>query len=454
MLSELRLRLTLMYLLIGLGLVAVLSGISYGLLNYYFQSSTDQALKLKMGLQFVEMRAPIPADLYKSISNSGLMTIDTISSTGVAESTETPAIPADEQESSHRMLEESELADIFVLPLTIKGLPTTGSTQVISQAQLSPAVFQQVLKYGSDIRTIKTQDGTPIRVLTYRVPATADIAAIQVGKSLKPQMDVLKQLLRGLILIGTGSVFIIGAGAWFLSGKSIRPAEVAFEKQKDFVANASHELRAPLTLIRAGIEVAKRDANAPQQQLVLEDALGDSDYMKQLLDDLLLLSRLDAHTVMLEKEQVKFPEFLDRVTRKMNMIASQAGIELSGESDSFELMADPNRLQQVLFILVDNAIRHNNTGGWVKLTARLVTNQVQIEVVDSGKGIPAEHLERVFDRFYKVEDGSRSAQKGSGLGLSIARGLVEAHHGRIKLSSKPGSGTKVTVVLPMRRKPV
>jgi signal transduction histidine kinase len=175
--------------------------------------------------------------------------------------------------------------------------------------------------------------------------------------------------------------------------------------------------------------------------------------MKHLLDDLLLLSRLDSRMVTLDKNPVQFPEFLEMVTRKMSMIASQSGIELTGESEAFELMADPNRLQQVIFILVDNAIRHNTPGGWVKVTARKVQTQVLIEVRDSGKGIPQEHLDRVFERFYKVEDGSRSAQKGSGLGLSIARGLVEAHWGKINLASKPGKGTNVTVSLPIGSKP-
>ena len=453
MLSELRLRLTLMYLLIGLSLVAALSGVTYGLLRYYFQSSTDQALKLKMGLQFIELKVPIPADLYKSISTSGLMAVDSITSMAASSTTVTGQMGSDESETSHRLLEESELADIFVLPLTIQGLPVLGNIQVISSSQIDPQAFQQALKYGSDLRTIKTSEGTLIRVLTYRVPSASDVAAIQVGKSLQPEMDVLMQLLRGLILIGLGSVIFIGVGAWILSGKSIQPAAMAFEKQREFVANASHELRAPLTLIHAGIEVAKRESDNSQRQQVLDDTLVDADYMKHLLDDLLLLSRLDSRMVTLDKNPVQFPEFLEMVTRKMSMIASQSGIELTGESEAFELMADPNRLQQVIFILVDNAIRHNTPGGWVKVTARKVQTQVLIEVRDSGKGIPQEHLDRVFERFYKVEDGSRSAQKGSGLGLSIARGLVEAHRGKIKLASKPGKGTNVTVSLPIGSKP-
>lgn len=454
MLNELRLRLTFMYLLIGLGMVAVLSAVSYGLLQYYFQSSTDQALKLKMGMQFIELQAPIPADLYKSISSSGLLSIDAIASAPAAALPGSAQAAPDEQETAHRMLEESQLADIFVLPLSILGTPIQTSMQTASPLTVDPQAFQQALKQGSDLRTVKASDGTSVRVLTYRVPSSSGVAAIQVGRSLQPQMDVLNQLLRSLILIGVASVIFLGAGAWFLSGKSIQPASEALEKQQEFVANASHELRAPLTLVRAGIEVAKRGSADTLQQQTLSDTLMDVDYMKHLLDDLLLLSRLDAKTVKLEKELIQFPQFLDSLTRKMSLIASDAGIELSGESETFGLMADPNRLQQVIFILVDNAIRHNTPGGWVKLSAKRIQNQVQIEVADSGKGIPAEHLERVFERFYKVEDGTRSAQKGSGLGLSIARGLVEAHRGRIKLTSKPGSGTRATIILPIGSLPV
>jgi len=172
-----------------------------------------------MGLQFIELKVPIPADLYKSISTSGLMAVDSITSMAASSTTVTGQMGSDESETSHRLLEESELADIFVLPLTIQGLPVLGNIQVISSSQIDPQAFQQALKYGSDLRTIKTSEGTLIRVLTYRVPSASDVAAIQVGKSLQPEMDVLMQLLRGLILIGLGSVIFIGVGAWDPFGK-------------------------------------------------------------------------------------------------------------------------------------------------------------------------------------------------------------------------------------------
>ncbi|MRR29267.1 HAMP domain-containing histidine kinase, partial [bacterium] len=275
---------------------------------------------------------------------------------------------------------------------------------------------------------------------------------LQMGVSLQPEMNVLAQLLRGLMLIGAGSVFFIGAGAWLVAGRYIRRTQLAFEKQQSFVANASHELRAPLTLIRAGIEVAKRESTDPRQAALLESSLSDADYMKRLIEDLLLLSRLDTQTVRLDKEIIQFPAFLETIARKLEVIAAESHITISAESEKFELSADPSRLQQVLFILVDNAVRHNHPGGFVKLTGKLVGDHVQIAVADSGKGIPREHLEKVFDRFYTVDDGSKAAKKGSGLGLSIARGLVHAHQGRIKIDSKSGKGTVVTLTLPQKSK--
>jgi len=455
MLKDLRLRLTVLFLLIGVGLVVVLGGVTYNLLRYYFLSSTDQALKLKMGLQFIELNSPIPADLYRSISGSGLFAIDasTNPASGVT-STQGPVSQSEEDEIRHRVLEESELADIFVLPLSIQGSLITSPTFTYNPLILDRAAFLQAIKFGSDLRTVTTSDGTPIRLLTYRVASQTDIAAIQVGVSIQPEMNVLGQLLRGLILIGAASVLFIGAGAWVLAGKTIRPTLLAFDKQQAFVANASHELRAPLTLIRAEIEVAKREAKDPKQITVLENSLVDADYMKKLIEDLLLLSRLDTQTVKLDKELIQFPGFLETITGKMELIAAEAKISISAESETFQVMADPNRLQQVLFILVDNAIRNNRSGGFVKLTGRRVEDQAQIAVTDSGKGIPEEHLDKVFDRFYTVEDGSKSAQNGSGLGLSIARGLVHAHQGKIKIASKAGLGTTVMISLPLKTKTV
>ena len=270
MLKDLRLRLTVLFLLIGVGLVVVLGGVTYNLLRYYFLSSTDQALKLKMGLQFIELNSPIPADLYRSISGSGLFAIDASTNpTSAVLSTPGQVSQSEEDEVRHRVLEESELADIFVLPLSIQGTLIKNPTFTYDPLILDQAAFLQAVKYGSDLRTVTTSDGTPIRLLTYRVASQTDIAAIQVGVSLQPEMNVLSQLLRGLILIGAASVLFIGAGAWVLAGKTIRPTLLAFDKQQAFVANASHELRAPLTLIRAEIEVAKREAKDPKQITVL-----------------------------------------------------------------------------------------------------------------------------------------------------------------------------------------
>ncbi len=456
MLKDLRLRLTLLFLLIGVGLVAVLSIVTYSLLRYYFISSTDQALKAKMGLQFIALNAPIPADLYESISTSRLFAIDTMT---IPSDNETPAIDAADKneeatEARNRGLQESELADIFVIPLSITGTPAKGSTSSLSPAVTDQAAFAQAIQSGSDLRTVTTSDGIPIRLLTYRISSQAGIAAIQAGVSLQPEMNVLAQLLRGLILIGAGSVFFIGTGAWLLAGRYIRRTQLAFEKQQSFVANASHELRAPLTLIRAGIEVAKRESRDPRQIALLDNSLADADYMKRLIEDLLLLSRLDTQTVRLEKEPVQFPDFLQTVAQKMEVIAAGSDVSISAESDAFQLSADPNRLQQVLFILVDNAVRNNRPGGFIRLTGRLAGDHAMIAVIDSGKGIPEEHLEKVFDRFYTVDDGSKAAQKGSGLGLSIASGLIHAHQGRIKIASKPGKGTAVTITLPLKTKSV
>lgn len=453
MLKRLRLRLTLFYLLVGIGLVAAVTAISYSLLQYYFLSSTDQALRVKMGMQFIAIDSPMPVDLYNSIRNSGLVTANQVivaaSSEEATESSLEEGTERDNEVDRQRILQESELADIFVIPLNIQGQVVQSPPAGVLPISIDQAALQSALRNGSDLRTVKTSDGSPIRLLTYSVHGQGDPAFFQVGRSLKQQTDVLVNLLRGLLFLSGGIVLIIGAGAWFLSGRSIRPAQEAMEKQHTFIANASHELRAPLTLIRAGMEVADRESRDPRQKQVLEDALADADYMKRLIDDLLLLSRLDGHSLVLEKRKIQLANFLSNMSHKLKPLTADAGLSLLAESDEGYFQADPERLQQILFILTDNAIRNNHPGGWVKLNGRIEKNGVAITVSDSGKGIPQQHLEKVFDRFYKVDDGSRAARKGSGLGLSIARGLVESHHGSIQLVSEEGKGTQAIIHLPL-----
>jgi len=238
-------------------------------------------------------------------------------------------------------------------------------------------------------------------------------------------------------------VALTGA-SWWLAGRSLLPAEQAWEKQQVFVANASHELRAPLTLIRASAEVARRGlAEGDGSGELLGDILVEADHMSKLVDDLLLLSRLDAGRLKLERQQILMSDLLPEIARQVNRVAEERRISLQQGETGGSALADPTRLRQVLLILLDNAMTHTPDGGLVRLGSRVEGRFVMLEVSDTGRGVPAEDLPRVFERFYRADKGN-----GSGLGLAIAKSLVEAQNGQLRLESREGLGTKAIISLP------
>jgi signal transduction histidine kinase len=214
------------------------------------------------------------------------------------------------------------------------------------------------------------------------------------------------------------------------------------------VANASHELRTPLTLMRASAEVALR--GLPQQDAdrheLLSDVLHETDHMSKLVEELLLLSRLDAGRLKVDRLPIAVPELLADVQRQIGRLSDERGIRLCAGAASGVALADRTHLRQVLLIVLDNALRHTPKGGQVQIEAQACGRQIAIQVADTGEGIAPVHLPHVFERFYRANSARGSS--GSGLGLSIAKGLIEAQHGQIAITSELRKGTRVTIVLP------
>lgn len=457
LLNHLRIRLVLLYTAIGLGLALALGTGTYTLVNYYLRVNNDRALTLKMGLQFASLHLPLPIDLFNSLINAGLVSKDSsgnmlIDQFGNIESNSENELTEIGGYSGTDMVEISELADIVVLSLTIEGTPIKGAVVTHSWLPADKQAIASAIVNGSDIRTVRLTDGTPVRLLTYRVPITNEVGIIQVGRSLKQQQNMMNELLQGMILLAAVSIVLLGVGSWFLAGRSIKPTQQAWEKQQTFVANASHELRTPLTLIHAGVEVAQRQATSNGQKQILEDVLTDANYMTKLIENLLLLSRLDAHKLPIEIQPVYLPDVLEEIVRQNERVLSSSQIDMHLEGEKLIVLADPVHLKQTLLILIDNAARNNRPGGWIKIVTQSKSGKAFIEVSDNGVGIPPEHLAKIFDRFYKVNDKSTLDYRGSGLGLSIAQGLVQAQNGTIEVKSQVGKGTQITFTLPLAKK--
>jgi signal transduction histidine kinase len=219
--------------------------------------------------------------------------------------------------------------------------------------------------------------------------------------------------------------------------------------RRDLVANASHELRTPLGALRARLENIV-DGVEPGDSAAIEGALRQVERLTDLVDQLLDLSKLESGAVPLELSEVRAEALLDQVVAEWSEPASSRGIRIELEPGSPELVlcVDADRMRQVLANLVANAIRHSPEVGRVLLSARAEGSTTRLEVADEGPGIPADDLERVFERFYRSDPARSADAGGAGLGLAIARWIVELHGGTIRAAKAGPRGCRIVVELP------
>jgi two-component system sensor histidine kinase VicK len=231
--------------------------------------------------------------------------------------------------------------------------------------------------------------------------------------------------------------------------------------RKEFVANVSHELRTPLTTIKSYLEAL--DEGVIEDPSLAQRFIGvtrnETERMIRLVTDLLHLSRLDSHQLKLRRETLNIVTILEEVADRFSVQASQRSMELIVESDIDELLvyADRDAIDQVLDNLISNAMKFSPKGGEVKLEAQRIdvnstmpTEKIEISIRDQGTGIPKKDLDRIFERFYRVDKARSRDMGGTGLGLSIALEIVKAHGGTIRIDSQVGAGTRVVFTLPTK----
>jgi len=223
--------------------------------------------------------------------------------------------------------------------------------------------------------------------------------------------------------------------------------------RRDLIAWVSHDLRTPLTSIRAILEaLADGVVEDPETvQRYLKTAQRDIRSLSILIDDLFEMAQMDAGGLQLERTPGSIADLISDTIESFSEIAKQQGVSLIGSAaqDIEPVQIDVRRMGRVLSNLVGNALRHTPSGGQVSICAARTDQGVQIEVEDTGEGIEPEELPHVFDRFYRVEKSRSRATGGAGLGLAIARGIVEAHGGEITVESTVGKGTRFRLLIPI-----
>ncbi len=260
-----------------------------------------------------------------------------------------------------------------------------------------------------------------------------------------------QNLLKRIILID-GIILSVSAGlGYFLAGKTLAPIEKALEKQKRFVADASHELRTPLAVMKTATEVVLRDKNLSRKQAeqALRDNLEEVDDLSSLVNKLLALSHYQQEGNGLDKRSISLQELIEDTVKKIIPLAQEKEIDVEVDLQPGEIIADMMALRETLLVLLDNAIKYTPSGGQVKITARRDGRSWQILVKDTGQGIAQKDLPHVFERFWR---GDKSRQKsvagGYGLGLSLAKEIIDLHQGQITVTSQIDKGTVFTITLP------
>lgn len=232
----------------------------------------------------------------------------------------------------------------------------------------------------------------------------------------------------------------------------VAQVQTANETQRDFLANVSHELKTPLTSIQ-GFAQAILDGAASQPADAARVIYEEAGRMRRLVEDLLDLARIESGNPELRREVLDLTGIVGRVAENFQLRAQQKGVDLITRIDPLPLVTgDADRLVQVFTNLTENALEHTPQGGQIRIIAQPAPGGVQVSLSDSGKGIPQEDINRIFERFYQADKSrARSGRRGTGLGLTISREIVQTHGGKISVESKEGQGATFYVWLPLPR---
>ncbi|PLT31532.1 sensor histidine kinase [Peribacillus deserti] len=292
------------------------------------------------------------------------------------------------------------------------------------------------------------------RSLTTELETSEGTYKVQLLRLVDAENKVLNRLL--LILLaggGVGILFAVGAG-FFLAGRALVPIKNAWDNQQQFVSDASHELRTPLAVIQSRTEMLFQSPSATIEEKAVDISVisKEARRLNKLVTSLLTLARSDTGQMVMEKEMFPLHQLVEEI---MEQYADIAGFQDKtiriGKAEQIPFFGDKERIHQLMVILVDNAMKFTEEGGEIVLSCRKDSQSIILSVHDNGIGIAAEGIPRIFNRFYQVET-SRSKEEGAGLGLSIAKWIVDNHYGTFKVKSAPGKGTQIDVIFPKNPK--
>ncbi|MCW3062850.1 MAG: integral rane sensor signal transduction histidine kinase [Solirubrobacterales bacterium] len=298
------------------------------------------------------------------------------------------------------------------------------------------------------IRRTLAAGGPPARLLAAPITAQGQRLVAVVGQPLEDRDRAISDLTNVLLLGGPIALALASLAGYALTGFALRPVEVMRRRERTFVADASHELRSPLTMLRTELELMARDEpSGVDLQAATASAIEETERLGRLADDLLVLTRADNQSIQLRTAPVSVGSLVHAVAARAGRRPSVGDLRVVvGEvADDALVLADGDRVAQALDNLLDNALRY--AAREVELTTVVAGSSVEIHVLDDGPGFPPEFLARAWDRFSRA-DAART-DDGSGLGLPIVRTIAELHDGRAEAANRPVGGADVWITLPV-----
>lgn len=323
----------------------------------------------------------------------------------------------------------------------------TAENVTVSQETLEEAVAL-ALEKGIDVGILNSLD------LRFVMEKNAEGIKI-VFADRSNEKSTMSGILLTSILVGMGGLGAFFIISLFLSNWALKPVEKAWEQQRQFIADASHELKTPLTVILAntGILLSHKEDTIQKQSKWIENTQAEATRMKKMVEDLLFLAKSDSARLPMLSGECNLSETAWSCLLPFEPIAFEQEILLQSDvAENVNLIGNEGQLKQLILILLDNACKYSSKHGIISFKLEMIAEKEKIKMTvnNTGTPIPKEHLEHLFERFYRADKARSREQGGYGLGLAIARQIVENHHGKISVASNAEEGTTFTVLLPLK----
>lgn len=308
-------------------------------------------------------------------------------------------------------------------------------------------IVTKVINGSEDINTIKI-NGESFAYLKQDIGNGKRI--VLMSKSF--QQDMLWSLLRIFIGVGSLSLVVLFFISIYFTNKAINPLEETFKKQKQFIADASHELRTPLTIIKTNVSLLRENEleTIQSQKKWINYIDSQASRMSTLINEMLSLANLDANRKKEERININLSKMLSDTLLVFEVVIFEKGLILEEDivNDIF-INGEKDQIKKLISILMDNAIKYTNDNGKILVSLKAERNKAKLIIKNTGEGIKKEHLEKIFERFYRVDDSRDRGTGGYGLGLSIAKAIVDDHKGKIHAESIINNETSFIVELPL-----